>query len=531
MPDRGKRHLVIQVERLGDLVQTTPLLMDLRKTDPNSTIDVLCWTEFAPIVQGMPGVFVRTLPGRRVTELNDEIDAARSTGRPPVEAPATMAELDLPAYDRVINVSHGLFAPWLSSRLKANRRDGGTLNDAGEWLYSGDWLTLLVALAAICRDTHFNLVDLYRACAVSGMPAGDAHGYVTCAASLPVQLPEGPLAVIAPAANEQRRQFEASSTIQVFSGLETMGFKIVLVSGPAEQSFVGSLARASPVPVVDLSGKTTAPELAEILRRAAIILSADSGPAHIGAALARPLVGLYGASLAPVMTAPWGAGHLVLVANHMNAFSPDLIMAAIRNRLGLASDTELRREAVAAEVEAWRTAMLPTGADALGGVTTMPLHADRVDGRDILRRLVRHVMVSIIMEKTAGDMAHLSALAPPIPPFDVASDNPLADWENRLGTLAAEVGGALNQLRKRRFEGLADLANRITMTIDELKQSATNDPVISHVALFLDWKLRMMPAYEPERVFRENERELKRAARALGMARQTAEMIWPVKSA
>ncbi len=66
LPKREKRILVIQIERLGDLLQTTPLVIDLRRVYPAATIDVLAWTESASAIEGIPGVELRTIPSRRV---------------------------------------------------------------------------------------------------------------------------------------------------------------------------------------------------------------------------------------------------------------------------------------------------------------------------------------------------------------------------------------------------------------------------------------------------------------------------------
>jgi len=155
-----RRILVIQLERLGDLVQTTPLLIGLSRAIPQATIDVLAWTEFASIIEGLPGVTLRTLPSRHVRDLNDDVEQARARNLEPHSALRSLAELALPAYDRIINVTHGAFASWLSGRLSAPVRDGGFINETGEWLYAGDWLTLLVAMSEIRRENLINIVAL-----------------------------------------------------------------------------------------------------------------------------------------------------------------------------------------------------------------------------------------------------------------------------------------------------------------------------------------------------------------------------------
>ena len=87
-------------------------------------------------------------------------------------------------------------------------------------------------------------------------------------------------------------------------------------------AFIGSRAdeplalRASAIPkkrhgVQNLVGRTDLPQLWELLRRARVVVSADSGPMHLAAAVDTPVVALFGASDAD-QTGPWGAEHVVL---------------------------------------------------------------------------------------------------------------------------------------------------------------------------------------------------------------------------
>ena len=59
---------------------------------------------------------------------------------------------------------------------------------------------------------------------------------------------------------------------------------------------------------VDLCGRTTLPELVGVLARLRLLISNDSGPMHVAAALGTPVVGVFG----PTdwrETAPVGASH------------------------------------------------------------------------------------------------------------------------------------------------------------------------------------------------------------------------------
>jgi len=63
--------------------------------------------------------------------------------------------------------------------------------------------------------------------------------------------------------------------------------------------------------ILDFTGRTTVPELAALLDRADVVVSVDSGPLHMAAAMATPVVGIYGPT-DPALTGPMGLGHRVV---------------------------------------------------------------------------------------------------------------------------------------------------------------------------------------------------------------------------
>jgi len=63
--------------------------------------------------------------------------------------------------------------------------------------------------------------------------------------------------------------------------------------------------------VLDLSGRTSLPQLTALLERASLVIANDSGPMHIAAALRRPLVALFGPTNS-IRTGPYGRDDAVL---------------------------------------------------------------------------------------------------------------------------------------------------------------------------------------------------------------------------
>lgn len=77
----------------------------------------------------------------------------------------------------------------------------------------------------------------------------------------------------------------------------------VACGGAAERPLGAALAQEG---VLDLTGRTTLPQLAAIIRRAACTVGNDSGPTHLAAATGCPTWALFGAESEPLRCAPRG---------------------------------------------------------------------------------------------------------------------------------------------------------------------------------------------------------------------------------
>jgi ADP-heptose:LPS heptosyltransferase len=62
---------------------------------------------------------------------------------------------------------------------------------------------------------------------------------------------------------------------------------------------------------VNLAGKTSLKTLAALYKKAELLLTTDTGPMHIAAAIKTPVVALFGPT-APWRTGPYGDGHQVI---------------------------------------------------------------------------------------------------------------------------------------------------------------------------------------------------------------------------
>jgi heptosyltransferase I len=92
-----------------------------------------------------------------------------------------------------------------------------------------------------------------------------------------------------------------------------LGCKIILTAGVTEQEDSTVIERQldDPTNVINLGGKTTADQLATVLRNADLVISGDTGPMHLAAAVTTPTIALFGPT-DPRLTGPYGSEHRVI---------------------------------------------------------------------------------------------------------------------------------------------------------------------------------------------------------------------------
>jgi len=82
--------------------------------------------------------------------------------------------------------------------------------------------------------------------------------------------------------------------------------KIVLISDKKDKVFADKVALMMGRPSVNLSDMTSIGDLASILRRTRLFISNDSGPVHIACAVGTPVISIFGRSNRGLTPARWG---------------------------------------------------------------------------------------------------------------------------------------------------------------------------------------------------------------------------------
>ena len=113
---------------------------------------------------------------------------------------------------------------------------------------------------------------------------------------VPPPLKDGaPYVVLNPGSNAHGRRWPFASYVEVALRLLDDGYRVVLVGSRDEKPDAEELARLTERSgVVDLIGGTSLPELLDVMKHAACVITNDTGPAHLGIALGTPSVVIVG---------------------------------------------------------------------------------------------------------------------------------------------------------------------------------------------------------------------------------------------
>jgi ADP-heptose:LPS heptosyltransferase len=153
-------------------------------------------------------------------------------------------------------------------------------------------------------------------------PAGD-DGRLAVAGPLPAvgQLTgPAPYVVLHPGATAPARQWPARRWAQTVAELGRRGRRAVLTGGRDERGLTAAAlagaraghGRAGSPAVVDLAGATDLGQLAAVLAGADAVIVANTGAAHLAAAVGTPVVSLFAPVVPAARWAPYGVPHVLL---------------------------------------------------------------------------------------------------------------------------------------------------------------------------------------------------------------------------
>ena len=312
------RDLVMQMARLGDLVQTLPAIEALQEAYPERRLDVLCAAPLTGVLDAVRGIG-RVIPwdGAQwrtwATHWQDN-PAATLQGMQHY-----LASLGDTMYERVYPLnqherSHLMTQLFLRQSSQEQEQDRVEAR-------MRPWAQHLRHVAKERGANRVHLADAW--CGMCGvLPRGQAPSCVPAAVELPEDLAgigerRGLWVALATGAGEADRCATPavwSQWIREFLS-QTQDGQVVLIGSGTEREIAQAILDSVPTllhgRVWDATGRTNISQLMRVLHQCHWIIGADTGPLHLGTLVGTRALGWYFSRARLHETGPYGEGHWV----------------------------------------------------------------------------------------------------------------------------------------------------------------------------------------------------------------------------
>jgi 3-deoxy-D-manno-octulosonic-acid transferase/heptosyltransferase-1 len=304
--------LIVKLSAIGDVIQTLPMLEALQKQCPQAHIDWVVEEDASNLLLGHP-MINRVIISRRKSWLKKVLKPGefwrtiREMGR-------FIREIRSRHYDWIID-NHGIFKSGLLVLLSRGRRKIGFqasagIADEGSYFFTRERYKPL-SIERHALERYLDLVSqmgvqVEQAALHFPVPVDSLKG----AEALLRQ--EGfrsrPLVVLHPVAKWETKQWPADRFARLISALGQKKATVVITGSPQDEGPVEEILHRTggdSVKIINLTGKTNLMELAGVFSLSDLVLSPDTGPMHLAAAVKAPLIALFGPT-APWRTGPYG---------------------------------------------------------------------------------------------------------------------------------------------------------------------------------------------------------------------------------
>ncbi|MEM0913000.1 MAG: lipopolysaccharide heptosyltransferase II [Planctomycetota bacterium] len=288
----GRRVAVVMPTWLGDAVMATPTLRALRQRLADARLDAWCIGNLRPVLRPMPWV--------------DRVRIFDKRGNGLWRAAARMRRT---RYDTVVVMPNSWRSAWLAWGSRARRRVGYAREGRG-WLLTDRVAAPRGASGALAMvptvDYYLGLAEALGGDAGDrsmGLFVSDAQRRSAERVMRSAELAVGgdgrrlrPLVLLNPGAQNPAKRWPPERFARVADVLARDADAQIAVTGsPSERAVIDAVVGSAHAPVVDLGAHgLTLGALKAVIADADLLITNDTGPRHLAAALGTPIVTLFG---------------------------------------------------------------------------------------------------------------------------------------------------------------------------------------------------------------------------------------------
>lgn len=262
------KFLIIRFSSIGDIVLTTPVIRCLKKQVAGAEVHFLVKNSFRSVVEHNPYI--------------DKLHVLAHSWELMIE------ELSVENYDYIIDLHHNIKTLRIKRALKKRSFSFYKLN-IQKYIYTAFKINVLPKV---------HIVDRYMRTVESFGVKNDGAGLdyfiapheETGKADIPTSHSAGYIACVIGAAHGTKR-WPVHKWREYCS---KMDHPVILLGGKEDEKDGNEIAAVDPVKVYNACGKFRINESADLVRKAKVVITNDTGLMHIAAAFKRPVISLWG---------------------------------------------------------------------------------------------------------------------------------------------------------------------------------------------------------------------------------------------
>lgn len=291
------RFLVLQLARFGDIIQSKRLIKTLEKKGETHICVDASLADLARLVY--PASTVHALPAHGASEASLWAEGLN-----------ILQALQAQNFDAVYNLNYSPLNRAITCLFEPEKVHG--YYTANGQALRDPWVGLAFRWMKERRTSPLNLVDFW---------AHFTFNPIAPELVNPPASPKGQALGIVLSGQNARRSLEPALLVPIIRALHARldCLKLVLLGSNAEKKLAKNLMDALPQSLYaqaeNLVGKTDFAALAQALQGLRLLISPDTGTAHLAAHLGVPVLGLFCSSASAFETGPYGLGHYALQAN------------------------------------------------------------------------------------------------------------------------------------------------------------------------------------------------------------------------
>jgi ADP-heptose:LPS heptosyltransferase len=280
--EAGVTILVLQMQRMGDLILSFPLFLWLARAYPGAAVRVV----------GEPMFFGPLAALGPAVEYVGWADSGRVLGGD---------------YGLVVNLSHRHEAAQLAGKVKAARKVGPVLEEGGVLRMYGDWQLYRASVVRNNRHNRYHWADL------NALDVIPREMIAATRWDEPRQLgPENGRVGLFLGASQPEKRPGAAFWGALARELARRGLRPALLGGPAERELCREVKGLCGGAALEYCGRLGLDGLAKVLQTFQILVTPDTGPMHLASWTGCRVLNLSMGPVNPWETGPYQPGHFVM---------------------------------------------------------------------------------------------------------------------------------------------------------------------------------------------------------------------------